>query len=55
LQIQIFIVDLWINEKVMTALEASYVLACKYNMMAPANRKQLPAAVFIFAAVLVQK
>jgi hypothetical protein len=35
LQIQIFIVDLWINEKVMTAIEASYVLlACKYNLMA---------------------
>jgi hypothetical protein len=38
-------------------LEASYVLlACKYDMMAPANRKQLLAAVFICAAVfLVQK
>ncbi len=38
-------------------LEASYMLlACKYKLMAPANRKQLLAAVFIGAAVLsVQK
>jgi hypothetical protein len=39
-------------------LAASYVLlACKYNLMAPVNRKQLPAAVFISAAgfLLVQK
>ncbi len=32
------------------------LLTCKYNLMALANRKQLPAAVSIFAAVLlVQK
>ncbi len=57
LQVQISIVAIWINEKVMTVIPETCICpAYLPNLMTPANRKQLLAAVFICAAILlVQK